>query len=750
MSRFNKLLANFSLGELSPRFYGRKDLEEYSKGAELFDNFIPMVEGGFTRRMGSEYVADLASFVASTVGPALIPFVVSKNEAYLITINFTGASLTGSDLIKVYKNDGTVPTFTSFNFAVNPPVVDPKGFQYSKVGDVMVITHSSGTIRPFIIYLDSTTGNFGGADYLRYAGVITPATPFVELLNNPFANVPYRDVNITATTLAISATSGSITVTASTALFAATHVGSYFRAQHGTTTGIFRVVTYISPTSVGAVTMVTFGATTATTNWEESSWSDYRGYPRTVVAHEQRFVFGGNLAQKDTIWASRLGGKLFMMQKRLAQDINSGADTSGINYFIDTNIPDGKLEYANTGVNILESDPFSFTLASQEVNPITWLKSKRNLLIGTAGAEYVVSSQNGFSILTIQVVEQTNHGGAPVRPLGQGHETLFMSRDGHTLRAFKYNDSNGSFTSGNLSITADHMRKLQDTIDALQADNYEFIELCYQQSEEIIWLRTSSNTLVGFVYSKENGTLAWFRTTFTNVTDIWGFCSIPNANGGSDDLWVSLERTVDGAAEFYLERIGPRFNAATLEETNTAVEENLPRFLDSHVKIDNSGTSITDTVSGLDHLDGETVKFMYRGEDLGDYEVTAGDITLSAAAQLKVDVAGFGFVGVEYTSNFQSLDVEAGGDLGFSEGHTQRIERADIRYFQTKAARVGSPDRQDPQTLVASSSPQVLYSGITEVRMPISPDKDQKIKIVVNTPQPCTVLAIALRGSTDD
>tara|TARA_R110000782_G_scaffold183574_1_gene273865 strand:+ start:2125 stop:4383 length:2259 start_codon:yes stop_codon:yes gene_type:complete len=752
MSRFNKLLSNFRHGELSPKFYGRKDLEEYGMGAEIFDNFIPMIEGGFTRRGGTEYIADLNNVtiaLGNDRGPALIPFVVSKDEAYVIAIN-PYATTSAANIIEVWENDGTTEAFTDFTFRNNVGLVDPRGFDYAKVGDVMCITHNSGNLQPFLIWrsFDGVKFSFKGADFTFASGVFNDiAFPNPD----PFVSLPYRDTNISATTMISSGLTGVVTLTSSAAFFNIGHIGTFFRINHGgNNTGIARVTAYGNTTNVTASIVVALTALTATSDWEEAAWSDYRGWPKTVVAHEQRFAFGGNQHQKDTVWLSRLGSTLFMMQKRLAQDVASGADTSGINYFIDTNIPDSQKSYSGAGVQILESDPFSFTLASKDVNPITWMSSKRNLVIGTLGAEYIVNSEGGLSILTIQVREQTSYGGSPIRPIGQANEVLYLSRDGHKLRTFKYNDSNGSYVSANISIMADHLRKLAGTIEENNADNFEFLSMSFQQSSEIIWLTTSSNTLVGVVYSKENGNISWFRTTLPGLVNVWGVCSIPHADGGSDDVWISLERTVDGTSVFYLERIGTRFDAPTLEEANTDVEENLPRFLDSHVKIDNTATSITDTVSGLDHLDNETVKFMYRGEDLGDYLVTAGDITLSAAAQLKVDTAGIGFVGIEYTSIFQSLDVEAGGDLGFSEGHTQRIERADVRYYQTRSAKVGSPDTQDPVSLTTSTNPRDLYSGVHETRVPLSPDKDQKIKIVADTPQPCTVLAIALRGSTDD
>jgi hypothetical protein len=42
-----------------------------------------------------------------------------------------------------------------------------------------------------------------------------------------------------------------------------------------------------------------------TTEWDEQSYSAYRGFPAAVAFHENRLWFGGTIAQPDGIWASK-------------------------------------------------------------------------------------------------------------------------------------------------------------------------------------------------------------------------------------------------------------------------------------------------------------------------------------------------------------------------------------------------------------------------------------------------------------
>lgn len=72
---------SFAGGELSPRLYGRSDLQKYAAGAELISNFIVRPEGGLMRRHGTR-------FAGAVRDPGrrgrLIPFVFSTVQAYML------------------------------------------------------------------------------------------------------------------------------------------------------------------------------------------------------------------------------------------------------------------------------------------------------------------------------------------------------------------------------------------------------------------------------------------------------------------------------------------------------------------------------------------------------------------------------------------------------------------------------------------------------------------------------------------
>lgn len=750
-------MADFKLGEISPKYYGRKNLEEYGFAGELFDNFIPIIEGGFTRRVGSEYVDEIDSdLVDNNGGPALIPFISTKEEAYIVVINPAGVVASTTPYIQIYKNDGTACTVSPFLDVEAPSaLMDPKGYHFAQIGDVLWITHNSGNLRPLVIA--RRTIDADDFAVLDYSLELTVAVD-----NNNLSRVstvlkqPYRNVNISAITMTPSATTGSINITASAAFWENGHVNTLIRINHSGTEGVARINSITSTTIAAATVILTFGGTTASDEWREGAWSAKRGYPRSVTVHEQRLVWGGNKSQPDTLWFSKIGNPFVMMQEMLEQDL--GSDTSGINYYYSSSIVDDAKEYDKKVVDdkggarlVLSSNAFSYEIGSKEANPISWVASNGTFSIGTLGGEYVCIGEISPA-LNFSIIQKTAYGSGPLNPITMSEEIIHCTREGHKIRAFKYNESNGSYVNPNLTVTAEHLRRVGSGIFSGYLANYEYLQMAWQPSAEILWVINSQNQLFGMRYSKENKNISWFRVNFGGtVLGVWGVCCVPNQNGGEDDVWLVVQRTIDSSTVWYLERMGLSFEGDDMDPSATTYEEDIPRFLDSYYLVDNTGTTLTDTVSGLSHLEGEEVKFIYRGEDLGDYTVSSGAITLSASAQLKVDTAGVGVVGLDYTSTFRGLDPEAGGDLGFSEGHVQAIYRAYMRVYKTRSLSCGGTSRTTPVKLgLTSADPTALANKIVKHEPNITPGMDCRVVITASGGMPCTITSLSLRGSTDD
>lgn len=149
---------------------------------------------------------------------------------------------------------------------------------------------------------------------------------------------------------------------------------------------------------------------------------------------------------------------------------------------------------------------------------------------------------------------------------------------------------------------------------------------------------------------------------------------------------------------------------------------------------------VTKTVTGLDHLDGESCAVCADGATHADKTPDSGSITLDRYAN-KIHV------GLGYDSVIKTMRIEAGGNFGTGQGKLKRIHKASIRFYRTLAAKVGrDADNLELVTFRKASDPlgssPALYTGDKTVNFPGTNDKDGYIYIKQDLPLPMTILAI--------
>lgn len=197
MARATWVQTNFNGGEWSPLAYGRFDLAKYKNGLATCLNYMPTQQGGLTRRPGTRYVAAVKD---SSYAPRLQRFEFSITQAYVLEF--------GNLYIRFYTSDGQLQ-----NTGVPVEVVTPYtssevwGLNFAQSADTLYITHPNHPPMK-----------------------LQRASAYVWTLNAiSFLDGPYLPVNVTSTTLTPSDTTGTVTVTASSA--AGINNGAGFRAQ---------------------------------------------------------------------------------------------------------------------------------------------------------------------------------------------------------------------------------------------------------------------------------------------------------------------------------------------------------------------------------------------------------------------------------------------------------------------------------------------------------------------------------------
>jgi hypothetical protein len=207
-----------------------------------------------------------------------------------------------------------------------------------------------------------------------------------------------------------------------------------------------------------------------------------------------------------------------------------------------------------------------------------------------------------------------------------------------------------------------------------------------------------------------------------------------------DELWIVSQRWVNGAVRRFVEC----FSDFDFDET--APEDF--KFLDSHLSY--SGVAVS-SLSGLDHLEGETVSILADGATHATKTVASGAIALDRSAT-KVTV------GLPYSSVLQTMRIEGGAGQfeGTAQGKIKRISKVVLRLFETVGAKVGpSLDNLETVPFRTTSGAMDLpvstfLAGDKEVEFADDYNTDGFIFVKQEQPLPLTILALYPTIVTND
>jgi hypothetical protein len=810
-------LLSFSSGELSKLFDGRIDLEEYNTGCRVIENFIPLIEGPAERRGGTRFVREVKD---STDRCGFLRFEFNTEQAYVLEI--------GDLYMRFYTNqgivmNGTVPLELATPWAA-ADLFDADGFfklRYVQSGDVMYITHTDGDYPP---------------QKLTRSGALTWTIAEFVPEGGPFEDI---DPDETITVYASAAT-GSVTLTASSAIFTANHVDSLFLLEQrkddttktweagkavnlndlrrydfrnykalnaATTGGIIPTHTlgavYDGSASVqwefqnagygwGKITAIGSGGTTATltvqsqipngavtsgeasTRWAFGAWSDDAGWPTHVTFFKERLVFARATTRQ--IWMS------------VAGDFENFKDR-------------------DAGGETVADSAISIEVASDQANRIEWMLAARRLIVGTAGGEFAIgeiTSAEAFGPGNVQSEPVSSYGSKPVHPARVGDSLLFVQRSGRKLRDIFYTLETEGYRSTNLSVLSRHLVPAGKAIT----------QLVYQQEpNSVIWALRSDGSLLATTLNANQKRFGWHRHPLGGSGIVEAIEAIPSPDGDSDELWLIVRRTIDGATVRYVEFMEPPLDGeqdiieafyvdsgltydgseaqtltpgagATVADTagvtftaggsvfvsgdlgkeiryryqdadevyhtaraeitavnsGTEVEATIISAFPSTAVIAASAWAITVTsVSGLDHLEGETLDVLADGSPHPQVTVASGAITLERPAW-------YVHAGLPCPAKIKTMRLEAGAADGTAQGKTKRIHGCILRLLNTVGGSAGPAEDnldellfRDPAAMM--DEPLEPFDGDKELAWPGGYDTDAYLMYVNDQPLPATVVA---------
>ncbi len=257
-----------------------------------------------------------------------------------------------------------------------------------------------------------------------------------------------------------------------------------------------------------------------------------------------------------------------------------------------------------------------------------------------------------------------------------------------------------------------------------------FTRLAYQRDPfRVLWAVRADGVLCGLTYRRDQDVWAWHRHPAAGrVRDI---AVIPHPEGAADEVWLLVERIIDGQTKRFIEYMDQPHEPQTPDDQASFL------YLDSALTYE--GTPAT-VFSGLGHLDGETVSILADGAVVADQTVTDGQVTLSEPATIV-------HVGLSYTSLVETLGVDPGARDGTAHGRSKAITEARILVSDTIGGTAGrSLEALDPlldrDAGDLLDGPPRLFTGYHAIHLNTGWDQGGRMLIVQDQPYPMTILAI--------
>jgi hypothetical protein len=591
----------------------------------------------------------------------------------------------GDQYIRFYKDNGVILSGGS-PYEIVSPYLEAELFEikFAQSADVMYICHPNHAVRKL-----SRTGHT--------AWTLTEVN---------FTNGPYLDSNITTTTFTTSAhtvgagrtlTASAITGINSDTGFQTTDVGRLvqFRDGYG------KITARTSTTVVTIEILKDMGSTSSSTDWSLGAFSNTTGHATCVTFFEQRLVFAGTKSQPQTLFFSKSGDYENMDENR------SGT--------------------------VSDDDAIIYTIASNQVNAIRFMTATRTLIVGTAGGEFAVSGGGTDVAVTptnILIKKQSNHGAANLDAIAVGNVTLFLQRAKRKIRELAYNFDVDGYLAPDMTILAEHISESGIT------------QMAYQQEpNQIIWCVRTDGQLIALTYQREQQVVAWHRHIFGGSFSTGDAVCESVAALPTDDneyqIWVIIKRTINSVTKRYVEYL----HTFDFDETDNTDFN----FLDSQLSY--SGSPVT-SISGLSHLEGQTVAILADGATHPRKTVTSGSISLERSAS-KVKV------GLPYTSLLQTMRLDAGSQDGTSQGKTKRIFDITLRIYESIGIEVG-PDLNNMERIPFRSSATLMnqaipvFTGDKEIEFRGNYETDGYVYVRQDQPLPLTILSLYPRLVTND
>jgi len=705
MMKIAAYINRFIFGEVSPLLCARGDLTKYGAACKEMVNFIPLLQGPVQRRGGTRFIAKANN---GTNPVALIDFVYSATTTYIIEV--------GNRYMRFYYQGAPVLSGTT-PYQITTPWTQADIFNDSGVcllkwvqsGDVLYIVcpgqppqklsrygHTNWTITalPGWTTTDVTRPNATAIALFRERLCLAAGQTIYMSQSGAFENFELTKKYIPIVEITAPGFTISLNVPA---------VGSIEFLSSG---NIRLHVSYL----VDEVDVVRISATS------------YNLVPKSGVDGISRFgVINDDAPTGWRITADGVTGTIRVGNFMASFDPNKSSIER------DNSVDNGYIVRPSSDI-IAADDPLELNVYSEQMDKIEWMVPSESLLVGTTGGEFTVGKTTTVDPLgpeNVEVVPQTSFGSSPIQALRVGAVLLFVQRAGRRVREFAYDYAGDNYLAMDVTVAAEHITTGGLTCLVWQSEPME-----------TLWAARPDGQMIGFTYSKDQDMTAWHRHQLGGDSKVKHLATVPAIHGGRDELWLSVQRVVNGSTVQTIERM----------EAGHTHGDGVTNAFYVDCGLTFTGTNLT-TISGLSHLEGCEVAVLGDGAVQLNQVVTSGRITLQHPASVVQ-------VGLPFESKLTTVNLEMDLQDGTIQARKKRFNKVYLRLIESGGGAIG-PERGNLTSLENRRGSDImdkavpLFSGDREINWPGGWETNGNITVVQEYPLPFTLAALVVDVNVD-
>lgn len=510
--------------------------------------------------------------------------------------------------------------------------------------------------------------------------------------------------------------------------------------------------------------------TLSTVTFTGTSFSTTNNFPRCIGFFEKRMLLGDTNNDPLGMWGSKVDS------------------------------------YEDFTINTGDADAYKYILSSgKRKGNIFWMLARDEVLFGSNFAEGRMTGDGApITPSNVRAAWQTRQGSKNIKADFIGNSIVFAQKGGKVIREIEYLDASKSYLTNDLTVMANHILGDDGVVEIdVQThphnilwcikDDGELAALTYEKGNGVMaWHRhitegeyeslavidgASEDEIWVIVKRTIDGLTRRYIEYFkprdfgNNIEDqFFVHSGIILDNGAAKDI-ISITQTdpanvncmAHGFSENDIVYITGIVGMTELNDKYYMVKNVQTNSFwiyqpDGSDAIDATGLTgyqsggnvqkVSNTMSGLDHLESETVDVLLDGAAIEQKVVSSGQISLGEYGNKII-------AGLPYISQLKTVRVEAGSALGAAHGKEQIISEIAMRFFKTAACKVGrDPEHleeinfREPHDLVNAPPPLSTCDRRHTFQGDFRMGAD--LLCYVDKPQACTICAVTPYMETYD